>query len=233
MSAAWLSVAVQPWLFQIASDKGEVVVSLTRWLLLSAVCAAHFVLIISLSNSGGASKNLAEKRESLRFLVVSNSAPEPGVQKKPDSASQLAEIKSVVLAPLNTTAAESVKKVLSGQANKVDQAEQISRSFWPVFNPENFLNVDELDVAALGSSELESMMTKALPAQFEFVILEFLIDKTGRIVQVACIDGECSEILNFELQALLAVPFKPALKDGQVVASRKVIHVLPVSTFGL
>ena len=196
-----------------------------RWLVLPTVCAAHFALLIGFSN--GNSKYSAKKTDSMIVRVVESIALNSNIQKIAVSSPQRPSLVNTALATPVQFEAKPDEKI--GQ----EQAAQTSRLFPPVFKSDKFINVEDLDVPAVGASELETVMNQTLPTRFDFVVLEFLIDEAGRTVQVACIEGDCSESLKYKIQALLAVPFEPALKNGQAVASRKVIYVLPVPTYGL
>lgn len=100
-------------------------------------------------------------------------------------------------------------------------------------NRDKFLGAGELDESAKASNAFEDALEKALPRSFDSIVLEFFIDENGQIVQLTCIEGDCSTELSKQLEQLLLIPLTAAIKNGQPVPSRKVIQVSPTPTFGL
>lgn len=230
MSVVWQSAAAQRSHFRIASNNGWEIVSRVWWLALVIVCAAHIILISGFSLTITPLGETFEQRDYSTLRLVETPPVVPILPKKHQTAPMaLASPSQASPTQIQADAVRDKEMALK----RSGEAEQPASLLLPYFNPQRFINVEDLDVPAVGTSVLEDMLSNVLPARFGFVVLELLIDETGRTVQVACIEGECSEILNEKLQALLAAPFIPALRGGHAVASRKVIHVLPVPTNGL
>lgn len=197
-------------------------------LLAGLVVAVHLLLLGTFFSTGGitgaSSKNNAERSVKIAYRAAT-ALPQPKIPAliAPKPTLQTPAQKTSVYTPsaAKPEPASSPLEVTPGYAAI------------PNLKLETFLDADALDEVATSTSAFELALTAALPGRFKSLVLEFLIDEKGRVVQASCIEGDCSADLVVKLQPLLAVPFGPAIKNGQSVASRKVIEVLPVPTFGL
>jgi hypothetical protein len=217
----------------------------SMWLVTFAVCIAHLVLL-GLFTSGGVPARTA----SLTGAFVTTGMTVRDVPNASGSKRQWSNLKiqptlssSVAPARLNLSepsrASENHSAKPTFQAEVRDTQEEHLKTastkalnFYP-FNRENFLDFDKLDSAAVSSAEFEDLLSNVLPRKFEFLVLELLIDEAGRTVQISCLDGECSQLLDEKLQELLPIAFVPAVKDRSAVPSRKVIHVAPTPNYQL
>lgn len=204
-----------------------------RWLLLAAVCAVHFALIVGFLHAGRSGQSAENPTPKLSLQIVntqptdrneSASVPAPPSLPKPALPTEKATI--TTSAPANANKKSDVSPETS------ENSEKSNSEPFPFFNRNRFLDAGDLDQSAVASKAFESALDKALPDKFESVVLEFLIDEAGQTVQLTCIEGNCSAELSEKLQQLVAIPFTPATKNGQPVASRKVIEIFPTPTFG-
>lgn len=203
--------------------------SRVKWLLFAAVCAGHFSLIAAFSKDGRSGKVTSSPKLTFSFRMT-NAQPEMVEHTKATAIrSKIEPLKSSKSDVIAATSAESdqgqdsISTVVAGSA-----ADSLH-----LFNHDRFLDAIDLDKSAVAGNGFEDALGKSLPSQFDSVVLELLIDDNGQPVQVMCIEGDCSTELSDKLQLLLAIPFVPAIKNGQAVASRKLIQVLPTPTFGL
>ena len=198
------------------------------WPLLGLVCAFHFFLLQVFLNADSGVPSVGENHARLSLALVNATQPptallDKAVPQKPQPPPQPAELKAPPKPSVQQAQELAVPPLQPVQSNGVS----------PAFDRSNFLDFEAVDQPATSTSEFEPTLTKVLPAGFEPIVLELLIDETGRTVHVACIEGDCSAAPDDGLQQLLLVPFLPAIKNGQPVDSRKVIQVLPTPTFGL
>ena len=194
---------------------------------MAVVCAIHFGLISSFLNAGKSGQSARGSATSLRFQIIAAQPPIPQVQDRsePQSATDKPSEK--------TAAAPGTASLEKKSSSAPGTTEKASSDPLPFFNRDRFLDAGDLDQSAAASKAFEDTLEKSLPAGFDLIVLEFLIDESGQTVQLTCIDGDCSTELAEKLQQLVALPFTPATKNGQPVASRKVIQISPTPTFGL
>ena len=201
-----------------------------KWPLMAAVCAAHLMLISVFSAVGGAGstgpKNTGSQVRPLALTVVQSGPPITNT--------------STALLPPAPEAVAPVRKLRSPLPDKARDQTAASPSapstgLALTAGPDKakFLDADALDETALESSLFNTALNDALPSRFELIVLELLIDETGRTVSALCIEGDCNDAVARRLQPLLTVPFTPAQKDGQAVSSRKVLQILPLPKLGL
>ena len=192
------------------------------WLWFGLVCTAHLFLLQGFLRAGG-DGGLGNGNPN-RFVIQVIDRTVPATNVEPILAVSTAEVKvipaSKVIAPKPVPTEEigSTQKPLRANPDNTSSLN---------FNRDRFLNFEALDEAAIGTVEFESALNKALPRAFDKVVLEFLIDEHGAVVQLSCIEGDCSAALDDDIQPLLRVPFTPALKNGLPVASRKVLQISP------
>lgn len=100
-------------------------------------------------------------------------------------------------------------------------------------NLDTFLDADAVDQTARPDENFEIALGQRLPLRVEPMVLEFWIDKEGITVRVQCLEGACNDAADTFLTKLAELRFAPAVKDGAPVASRKVMQIDPLPTFGL
>jgi hypothetical protein len=93
----------------------------------------------------------------------------------------------------------------------------------------DFFVAEFLDEVAAPNVDFAEILQRALPMDFQPFLLEFWIDQYGNTSRVVCIDGGCTDEVTAALGKLPEITFRPALKDGLTVASRKLIQVDPVA----
>ena len=210
------------------------------WPLFGLVVTAHLAVIEGFFESTSLNNVASEQSKRLTVHVIEGStldaaipaymllAKAPALTPTPAPAPK--PIQGIAKTPLEK--ADILQKTLVDNYSELSGlSDQKSLGFTvnaPV-DRRRYLDFDALDQSAISSLEFEAALAKALPMKFEQIMLEFLIDETGRTVLVSCIEGDCSTTLAADFQQLLALPFEPALKNGQAVASRKIIQVLPLA----
>ncbi len=233
---AALLLALQRCRWPTASGSDLFALSLNRWLTFAAVCAAHILLVGSFANSARFSNQHSAKPSSFDLRIKDKSISVFVIQANAQPALPL---QSAALPPARATTQRNPRPELLTQTTPPKQAEQTEQAEPPfrpalaVLNKEKFLDFDALDQAAVAFSQFESALVNTLPASFEVIVLELFIDESGRTVQLACIEGDCTDELRYKLPDLMDVPFTPAMKNGESVASRKIIQLLPAPTYGL
>jgi hypothetical protein len=100
-------------------------------------------------------------------------------------------------------------------------------------NLDIFLDADAVDQTARPDENFEIALSQRLPLRVESMVLEFWIDKEGIAVQVRCLEGACNDMVEATLTKLAELRFTPATKNDAPVASRKVMQIDPLPTFGL
>ncbi len=205
----------------------------STWLFSGLVAAIHLILLGSFSEAGSGATLSAGKsvRSTVQVIYQLAAAANLQIGNAPAPTEQAA-VQQPMQHNNGTHSKKTPSPVATDASSEMREAKPGSDAVL-AFKPEIFLDLQALDEAARTSSAFESVLASALPARFEHIVLEFFIDETGRIVKVFCVEGDCSADLPDKLMPQLAVPFTPALKDGQTVASRKVIEVLPLLTLGL
>lgn len=201
-----------------------------KWLLLVAVCGAHFALIGSFLHAGKSGQPAENSASRLTLQIVNRNPSEP---QEPIATSAPSRIQPTAIPQEKATSEPPAPSSVKKKTDVIPQkSEKPSNEPYPFFNRDRFLDAGELDQSAAASKPFEEALDKALPKRFESIVLEFLIDENGETVQLSCIEGDCSAELSERLQQLMLIPFIPASKNGQAVASRKVIEVFPTPTFG-
>lgn len=196
---------------------------------MAVVCAIHFSLISSFFNAGRSGPPASGLIVKLRSQVIETQPPVSQFQERLTSQ------------PSPPTAKPSEKPTAPPSAASADNRSNVAPSTpeksssdpLTFFNRDRFLDAGDLDQSAAASKAFEDVLDKSLPARFDLIVLEFLIDESGQTVQLMCLDGDCSSELTVELQQLMTLPFVPAIKNGKPVASRKIIQISPTLTFGL
>ena len=188
----------------------------------------------------------------VHFFVISSfldfsKASNFSIQKKSQTSQAIIPFSVVILQPTALPGFVPIQSKLETQPfnipgnalarnnfkpNRQFQKSTLDQSASTILNRNMFLNLEDLDEAAAHSESFEQALLKAMPAQYNSLLLEFLIDETGSVVEVSCIEGDCLDVINEQMQQLTGQSFVPALKNGQAVASRKVIQISPLPTSG-
>lgn len=191
-------------------------------ILLAVVCLAHAGLLFSFSS--GQSKpgitNAASNKNPPVVVLAFTSLlkPENGVEN---------------VAPTS----QSAPTVTQGSTDSVLRETPPNLTDSPAWlrlrNLDTFLDADAVDQTARPDDNFEIALGQRLPLRIEPMVLEFWIDKDGMTVQVRCLEGACNDEAEASLTRLAELRFTPAVKDGAPVASRKVMQIDPLPTFGL
>jgi hypothetical protein len=91
--------------------------------------------------------------------------------------------------------------------------------------PYQFLTLDQLDQSASPVSDLGLTLGKIFPLFSGVVLVELWIDDQGRVIHVVVHQGQSLNAEPSDYEVLLKSEFKPAMKDGLPVASRKLIEI--------
>jgi hypothetical protein len=107
-------------------------------------------------------------------------------------------------------------------------------SYWTGWlNSVYFLDAEAVDTTAEPDDIFASLLANILPLDTPSLVLEFWIGKDGRTVEVRCIEGACTDEVVAALSKMAGLTFKPATKNGEAVANRKVIQIEPKTSFDL
>lgn len=195
---------------------------LKKLALVFSVCVAHLAFLAGFNINlvfGKPSPTGSINTEKLSLSLRFNTAvPFSEVLVTPPAQSNASDSQAVDL----QTAASNQKPVLP------------EVPFWAgLQNRDNFLDAETVDTSAEPIDVFESLLAQILPLNTQPLVLEFWIEKNGRTVEVRCIEGACTEEVAAALQKLAELTFKPATKNGEAVANRKVIQIEPSTSFGL
>lgn len=185
------------------------------------VCLAHTGLLFS-SSAGQSRPNFTTAASNRNTSVVVRASisllkPQNGAETSV-SASE----------PVPTAAQSTTDSVLLEALNLTDSPR------WSGLQNQNiFLDADAVDRTARPDENFETALGQRLPLRIESMVLEFWIDKDGITVQVRCLEGACNDEADTPLTRFAELRFTPAIKDGVPVASRKVMQIDPLPTFGL
>lgn len=106
--------------------------------------------------------------------------------------------------------------------------------FWTGLHTRDyFFDFEAVDKTAEPDDIFEALLAQLLPLNVQSLVLEFWIEKDGQTVEVRCIEGACTDEVTAALPKLAELTFKPAIKNGEAVANRKVIQIEPRTNFGL
>ena len=203
-----------------------------RWkcALLVLVCAVHFFVLFAFDSKHRLSPADGVRRASTRSITAYAIPALSAGTTRQDSREP-----------------NRVSAITSAEPSQVPpQAPQLGRQPTPpalqstndpgtVLDAESFLTAEAVDETAFPEERFEEVLKQSLPYGLEAIELEIWIDHTGNAVLVQCVDSDnCNDSAD-GLQQLLGLHFKPAIKDGLPVASRKHIYIRidPTPTFGL
>jgi hypothetical protein len=203
-----------------------------RWkcALLVLVCAVHFFVLFAFDSKHRSSPADGSQRASARSITVYAIPVLSTVNARQDSRepNRIHAITSAAPSQASKPAAQPGEELLPPAFPSTNDP-------GTVLDVESFLTAEAVDETALPEEHFEEVLKQALPYGLEAVELEIWIDHTGNTVLVQCVDRDnCNETAD-GLQQLLGLHFKPAMKDGLPVSSRKHIYIRidPVPTFGL
>jgi hypothetical protein len=84
---------------------------------------------------------------------------------------------------------------------------------------------------AVPPEEFGEILQRILPFSFGLLVLDFSVDSAGNIVEVECVEGDCNPAVVESLKFLPQLSFRPAMREGVAVASRKSIQIDATNTF--
>lgn len=191
-----------------------------RWLrwknlaLVLVVCVGHLALLAGFSHSFASAKPENAIRNTTDILVVN---------LRPTISKPLAE---ALTKPRQQTGTADNTAADSPSATKNQKSDLPATPFWSgVPSRTYFLDTDAVDVTAEPTDDFDLMLARLLPLNVEMVVIEFWIEKDGRTVDVRCLEGACTSDVTASLPKLAELVFKPAVKNGEAVANRKVIQI--------
>lgn len=199
-----------------------------RWLkwknlaLVLVVCVGHLALLAGFSHSFASGKPENAIRNTTGSLVIN---------LRPTISKPLAEALTKPRQQTGTSDSKAADALNAAQNQKSDLPET---PFWSSLPSRTyFLDTDAVDVTAEPTDDFDLVLARLLPLNVETVVIEFWIEKDGRIVDVRCLEGACTSDVIASLPKLAELVFKPAIKNGETVANRKVIQIDPKPSPGL
>jgi hypothetical protein len=197
-----------------------------RWkcALLVLVCAAHALILFTFDLKPRPSSAHASRIASAHSMAL-YTIPAPGVGDVRQGKFEPAKTRRVV--PVESLESLRQSPPPDEPPNTMDRGIAL--------DAENFLTAEAVDETALPEEHFEEVLKQSLPYGLEAIELEIWIDQTGTAVLVQCLDQDNCKDSSDSLKQLLGLRFKPAIKDGLPVPSRKHIsvHIDPPPTFGL
>lgn len=182
--------------------------------LISIVCVLHLVFITGFNFSlvsGKPSKIIGKNAENL-FITLRSPTSQPLADTLLNAQATIGQAESKVT---------NLVKPAATQKSALTETPH-----WSGFRSSDyFLDTDLVDTTAEPSVDFEELLARMLPLNIKAVVLEFWIEKDGRTVEVRCLEGECNEDVIASLPGLTDLAFKPAIKNGEAVANRKVIQI--------
>jgi hypothetical protein len=190
--------------------------------LVCTVCGVHLALLtgFNLNLVLGKPSNIANiTTEKLSMTLLQASS-----QPLSDSLAKPQEQTSAI-----DSEAADVQTAATGQKSVLPES-----PFWTgLQNRDYFLDSEAVDKTAEPDVTFEALLAQLLPLNVQSVVLEFWIEKDGQPVEVRCIEGACTDEVTAALPKLAELTFKPAIKNGEAVANRKVIQIEASASFGL
>lgn len=89
---------------------------------------------------------------------------------------------------------------------------------------------DDGETAVL-TEDIGETLQRVLPFSFGLLVLDFSVDSAGNTVEVECVEGDCNPAVIESLKFLRQLSFRPAIKEGVAVASRKSIQIVATNIF--
>ena len=178
------------------------------------VVVAHAWIFLSTQLSGLSSvETLGNSRQLLEFRQV----------QTPVAVSPQLSPANIPISPESVPTVPVLKNAVAEQPNL--KTEITSAIAGAISAPDLFLTLDQIDQSAEPLSDLGVTLGRIFPLFSGLVVLELWIDDQGRVLHVVVLQGRSLNSDSFDFVELLETPFKPAIKNGQTVASRKVIEI--------
>lgn len=182
--------------------------------LVIVVCGGHLALLAGFSHSFASGKPAKTTRNATGNFVIN---------LRPTIGKPLAEALAKPPEQTSKTDSKVATALSTAQNQKIDLHET---PLWPSFqSKDDFLDADAVDKTAEPSDNFEALLAQLLPLDIQNVVIEFWIEKDGRTVDVRCLEGACTDDVIASLPKLAELVFKPAIKNGEAVANRKVIQI--------
>lgn len=197
-----------------------------RWkcALLVLVCTVHFFVLFAFDSKHRLSPADGVRRASTRSITA---YAIPALSAGDVRQSKFEPAKTHRVAPLESLESLRQPPPPNEPPSTMDRGVTL--------DAESFLTAEAVDETALPEEHFDEVLKQSLPYGLEAIELEIWIDQTGTAVLVQCLDQDNCQDSSDGLQQLLGLRFKPAIKDGLPVSSRKHIsvHIAPLPTFGL
>jgi hypothetical protein len=84
---------------------------------------------------------------------------------------------------------------------------------------------------AVPPNNIGETLQRVLPYSFGLLVLDFSVDSAGNTIEVECVEGDCNPAVIESLKFLPQFSFRPAVKEGVAVASRKSIQIEATNIF--
>ena len=194
---------------------------LRKIVLLAVVCIAHAGLLFSFNAGQRKSNPAGSTSERNTYIVVSTAV---GLPKSDSVAQPVIEVNTTRPAAATSPNDSALRE--QGRGPESPYGLRLK-------NMAVFLDADAVDQTARPDDHFEILLGQRLPLRIESMVLEFWIDDEGITVQVQCLEGACNDATIVPLTKLAELRFAPAIKNGTPVASRKVMQIDPLPTFGL
>jgi hypothetical protein len=198
-----------------------------KFVLVAAVGLAHaavlFFLPLQLENR--------PKLEASPLMMATLATIEPRQQIlkfRPLPRTESPELSAVVLA-----------KPEKPRASRLPVKPKTEKSSYASIEKKNLLqSEDEFQVkfedageTAVPPEDIGETLQRVLPFSFGLLILDFSVDSAGNTVEVECVEGDCNPAVIESLKVLPQLSFRPAIKEGVAVASRKSIQIEATNIF--
>jgi hypothetical protein len=198
-----------------------------KFVLFSAVGLAHAAVLFS-------SPFLLESRptlESSPFVVAILATIEP--RKQILESQPIPQTKSPAL---STVVLAKPEKLLAPRPPVTPRTEESS---YASVDEKNILqNEGEVhgksgnaEETAIPPEDIGDTLQRVLPFSFGLLVLDFSVDSAGNTVDVECVEGDCNPVVIESLKLLPQLSFRPAIKEGVAVASRKSIQIEATNIF--
>ena len=193
-----------------------------KLILVFIVCVGHLTLLVGFSHSLASGKPSRIDTNSNQNLLVT--------------------LRPTITVPLTDALAKPLEPTSKVDIQEADVASTASNqkiaTSGSLYSPglltrDYFFDAGSVDQSAAPGDDFEALLSQHLPLNIQTVILEFWIENDGRTVDVKCLEGACTYDVIASLPKLAELVFKPAIKNGEAVANRKVIQIDPKPSPGL
>jgi hypothetical protein len=193
------------------------------WFCVAAAVALHFFAFV-LFNKGLTFSSSGHSIPS-KALTTRLVSPSTAKESQPKEIVRLASLET----PLPNQVINEPSTVSPNISNPVAVAPSIQSVLrYPggLLNREHeYLLAGDLDETAMPSEDLGTVLARIFPVLSGLIVLDLWIDATGQVVRVDLVQGRTLLREVDAMQPLLEVKFQPAIKNGQSVASRKLIEI--------